>query len=99
VGEQEDVPGVMLGGLGNIQVIRNENANEVFEKLKKFSGLILLTKKAEELLGDRKNILESPERIIHTMPGKDGDEYETIDKIVKQTIGFDLKTKRHGKNS
>jgi len=95
VGESDDLPGFRLGGLKNVRTIREENANEVFEALKTFSGLIILTKKAKTLLGGRALTLASDERIIHTLAEK-GDEYATIDRIVKDTIGFDLNKKRHG---
>lgn len=93
VGGQDDAYGLRLSGLKNIRVLSPENEDRIFEELAGFRGLVLLSGKTADALGEKKKMLDSPERIVHVIPEKEGDEYATIGEIVKQTIGFDLQKK------
>lgn len=99
IGDADEKAGFMLGGLGNVKTISAENKEKVLDELGDFSGLVLLSKKAETILGERLKEYHSTQRVFHTLGEKQGEEYETIDRIVKETIGFDLKKKRHGKDN
>ncbi|MFH1788494.1 MAG: V-type ATP synthase subunit F [Candidatus Altiarchaeota archaeon] len=96
IGAEDEAEGFMLAGLGSVKTLTEDTAEEMIRELSDFTGLILLTDKAENLLGDKKALLESEGKIIHRIAGKPGGEYETIDRIVRNTIGFDLKKKRNG---
>jgi vacuolar-type H+-ATPase subunit F/Vma7 len=96
VGESDDLPGFRLGGVKNVVLVNKGNAEEVFEKIRESKGLVILTRKAETLLGEKAKLLESQDRMLHVLGEKGGGEYATIDRILRKTIGFDLKKKRNG---
>lgn len=96
IGVEDEVQGFKLGGLKNVKTVSSDNAQETLHALSEFKGLIFLTEDAEALLGADANILESPEQIVHRIARTPGGEYENIDRIVRDTIGFDLKKKRDG---
>lgn len=98
VGEADEVIGFRLGGIRHVTTITSKNKQEVHDSLKGFRGLLLLTKNAAKHLGDTKD-LETTDLIIHTLAEGEGDEYDTIHKIVKDTIGFDLKNRRDGRDN
>ncbi|MFH1835971.1 MAG: hypothetical protein ABH851_07270 [Methanobacteriota archaeon] len=90
VGEREESTGFMLGGLKNIENISLENTEEVFEKLKIFKGLVLMSESALKILEDKKKTLNAKDKVIHTVSIREDDEYSEINNIVKDTIGFNL---------
>jgi len=91
IGDEDTVAGFNLTGLKRTYTLNNDNLNEIYGKVVGSNSLILLSLKASELLADRIDELRETS-LVQIIPPKDED-YNTINEIIKDTIGFNLKDK------
>ena len=90
-GVGEELVGYRLAGVSEIVNIENKNPDEAYEALSGKAGVILITKRAAENLGGKTEKLRQ-RGIVLVLP-EAGEEDANIKKLIRDTVGFDLKKK------
>ncbi|MBM3309843.1 MAG: hypothetical protein FJY77_06255, partial [Candidatus Altiarchaeales archaeon] len=82
--------GFRLSGIRGY-VISDANSDEIYNELKDKKAILILTQTAARLLGEKAEKLKLGS-IVLIIPEKHGEDYLSLKKIIRDTIGFDLKT-------
>lgn len=89
VGVGEELVGFRLAGVSETIDLKKKDTDEVYERLSEGDRMLIITKKAAEKLGAKTDRLR--ERNIVLVLPEAGEEGANIQKLIKETVGFDLK--------
>lgn len=89
IGDELTSTGFKLAGVRSYG-INEKNKEEIFNELKDKKAVLILTPTASQMLGEKVEKLKAKSLVI-SIPEKQGEEYSSIQHLIKNTIGFDLR--------
>ena len=89
VGDRDTVTGFQLAGVKNSYVIEDMEPARIYEELSDKLGIIMVTYEAAKKMGGYLDKLEE-KTVVFVLPDKEGKGDETINKLIKKAIGFDI---------
>jgi vacuolar-type H+-ATPase subunit F/Vma7 len=89
VGDELTATGFRLAGLKS-HSISQENRQLVLDELKGRKALIIVANKAAKILGEDMQKLKETSLTL-TVPEEQGEGYSSLRRLIKDTIGFELK--------
>jgi len=92
VGEASELAGFRLGGVGKVLAVTSSNIDEVVARAGEAGGLVLVTKRAGELVGEKIALIEK-NAVTLTLPDSEQDGSARLRELIRETIGFDVRRK------
>jgi len=90
IGDRLTVTGLELAGLKNMYIADKENITDVIRNLNDKFDVILITQSLAKNVSKEIDSLRRKDKIVVEIPDREGGGEETIRKMVRDFIGFEL---------
>jgi len=94
IGDELTSTGFGLAGVKNAYIATPDNIKQILNEVKDDADMIAITNTLYEHAEDSIKKIQSTGKIVIKIPDRSGGGEDTISKLIKDTIGFEIKSER-----